>query len=139
MGWTARMQDMSLMGQVAMRYMPLYQAALAKKSPAPQVSFEDYVGREAQDRLGKKKWRKAVFDVAERLSHALQADYVVLGGGEAEELDTLPPGCRAGDNALALVGGFLLWQAPKREHMHRLAQAYNGRRASNGKRRTTRR
>ncbi len=42
-GWTARMQDMSLMGQVAMRYMPLYQAALAKKSPAPQVSFEDYV------------------------------------------------------------------------------------------------
>jgi hypothetical protein len=43
-GWTARMQDMSLMGQVAMRYMPLYQAALAKKSPAPRVSFEDYVG-----------------------------------------------------------------------------------------------
>jgi hypothetical protein len=42
-GWTARMQDMSLMGQVATRFMPLYQAALAKKSPAPQVSFEDYV------------------------------------------------------------------------------------------------
>ncbi len=42
-GWTARMQDMSLMGQVAMRYMPLYQAALAKKSPVPQVSYEDYV------------------------------------------------------------------------------------------------
>ncbi len=42
-GWTARMQDMSLMGQVAMRYMPLYQAALAKKNPARHVSFEDYV------------------------------------------------------------------------------------------------
>lgn len=42
-GWTARMQDMSLMGQVAMRYMPMYQAALAKKSPVPQVSYEDYV------------------------------------------------------------------------------------------------
>ncbi|MCW5837709.1 MAG: hypothetical protein KIS78_35275, partial [Labilithrix sp.] len=43
-GWTARMQDMSLMGQVATRYMPLYQAALAKKSGgAPQISFEDYV------------------------------------------------------------------------------------------------
>ena len=43
-GWTARMQDMSLMGQVAMRYMPLYQAALEKKKGgAPQVSFEDYV------------------------------------------------------------------------------------------------
>jgi hypothetical protein len=42
-GWTARMQDMSLMGAVATRYMPLYQAALAKKSPAPQISFEEYV------------------------------------------------------------------------------------------------
>ncbi|MBX3228057.1 MAG: hypothetical protein KIT84_27470 [Labilithrix sp.] len=43
-GWTARMQDPSLMGQVATRYMPLYQAALAKKSGgAPQVTFDDYV------------------------------------------------------------------------------------------------
>ncbi len=42
-GWTARMQDMSLMGQVATRFMPLYQAALARKSPAPQISYEDYV------------------------------------------------------------------------------------------------
>jgi len=47
-GWTARMQDMSLMGQVATRFMPLYQAALAKKSGgAPQVSFEDYVAMSA--------------------------------------------------------------------------------------------
>jgi hypothetical protein len=42
-GWTARMADMSLMGAVATRFMPLYQAELAKKSPAPSVSFEDYV------------------------------------------------------------------------------------------------
>jgi hypothetical protein len=25
-------------------------------------------------------------------------------------LDKLPPGCRAGDNALAFRGGFLLWE-----------------------------
>ena len=43
-GWTARMADMSLMGQVATRFMPLYNAELAKKSGgAPTVSFEDYV------------------------------------------------------------------------------------------------
>jgi len=42
-GWTARMQDMSLMGAVATRFMPLYNAELAKRSPAPKVSFEDYV------------------------------------------------------------------------------------------------
>jgi hypothetical protein len=42
-GWTARMQDMSLMGQVAMKYMPLYNAAIAKKKGVTSLSFEDYV------------------------------------------------------------------------------------------------
>ena len=42
-GWTARMQDMSLMGQVAMKYMPLYNAALAAKKGVASMSFEDYV------------------------------------------------------------------------------------------------
>lgn len=43
-GWTARMQDMSLMGRVAMAYMPLYQAALAKrKGGQAQASYEDFV------------------------------------------------------------------------------------------------
>ena len=31
-GWTARMQDMSLMGQVSSRFMPMYQAALARRN-----------------------------------------------------------------------------------------------------------
>jgi len=34
---------MSLMGQVAMRYMPLYNAALAAKKGTASVSFEDWV------------------------------------------------------------------------------------------------
>ncbi len=43
-GWTARMQDPSLMGQVATRYMELYNAALARKNPvAAMPSWEDYV------------------------------------------------------------------------------------------------
>lgn len=43
-GWTARMQDMSLMGQVATKYMQLYNAALAKKSGGKfkNCSFEDF-------------------------------------------------------------------------------------------------
>ncbi len=41
-GWTERMQDMSLMGQVATRYMPLYNAALAKKKGTASLSFEDW-------------------------------------------------------------------------------------------------
>jgi hypothetical protein len=47
-GWTARMQDMSLMGRVAMAYMPLYQAALAKrKGGQATCSYEDYVAASA--------------------------------------------------------------------------------------------
>jgi hypothetical protein len=42
-GWTARMQDMALMGQVATRFMPLYQAALAKKKGSVEVSYDDWV------------------------------------------------------------------------------------------------
>jgi hypothetical protein len=43
-GWTARMQDYSLMGRVAMAYMPLYQAALARrKGGAASISYEDFV------------------------------------------------------------------------------------------------
>lgn len=43
-GWTARMQDMSLMGRVATAFMPLYQAALAKKKGgAARVSYDDFV------------------------------------------------------------------------------------------------
>ncbi len=46
-GWVARMQDMSLMGSVATAYMPLYQAALAKKRGTIDVSFEDFVALSA--------------------------------------------------------------------------------------------
>jgi hypothetical protein len=42
-GWTARMQDMSLMGQVATRYMQLYNAALAGKKGNVSTSFDDWV------------------------------------------------------------------------------------------------
>lgn len=43
-GWTARMQDMALMGRVAMAFMPLYQAALARrKGGAASLSYEDFV------------------------------------------------------------------------------------------------
>src|SRR5690349_12828605 len=43
-GWTARMQDVSLMGQVTTRFMPLYQAALARNAGgAPQVTGQPKV------------------------------------------------------------------------------------------------
>ena len=72
-------------------------------------TYEDYVGIRGLKRLGKKKWRRCVFNVVEQLKNALEAEYVVLGGGNAKLLKKLPPGARMGNNADAFVGGFRLW------------------------------
>ena len=73
-------------------------------------TYEDYVSDQALERVGKKKWRKHVIDVIKRLSAALEPDEIVIGGGNVRLLKTLPPHCRAGDNANAFKGGFKLWQ-----------------------------
>ncbi len=75
-------------------------------------TYEDYLGIRGLKRLGKKKWRRHVARIAEQLKNALEADYVVLGGGNAKLLKTLPPGCRLGDNSTAFMGGFRLWHEP---------------------------
>ena len=72
-------------------------------------TYEAYVGLAGLKRLGKKKWRRAVNDVVRRLQAATEADYVVLGGGNARLLKKLPPGARLGDNANAFRGGARLW------------------------------
>ena len=60
-------------------------------------SYEDYVGDRGRRRLGPKKWRRVVADVVEQLSHALEADYVVIGGGNARKLKKLPKNARLGN------------------------------------------
>ena len=76
-------------------------------------SFEEHVGAAALERVGKKKWNKAVHDVVAQLKTALQADYVVLGGGNVKRLAVLPPGTFAGANSNACEGGFRMWQSEK--------------------------
>jgi len=73
-------------------------------------TYEDYVGLAGLKRLGKRKWRRHVADVVGQLKTALQAEYVVLGGGNAKLLKNLPPWAHPGDNSNAFVGGFRLWQ-----------------------------
>ena len=77
--------------------------------PFRKGTFEDYVGERSLIRRGKKKWRKLVFDVVEQLAKAMQPDYIVIGGGGVKDLDEMPPNARRGDNELAFLGGFRLW------------------------------
>jgi polyphosphate glucokinase len=78
--------------------------------PYKKGTFEDYLGRRGLERMGKKKWQKHVECGVETLVAALRPEDVVLGGGNTKKLKQLPPGCRAGGNANAFVGGFRLWE-----------------------------
>jgi polyphosphate glucokinase len=72
-------------------------------------TYEDYVGDRGRRRLGAKKWRKVVAEIVEQLRKALEADYVVLGGGNARKLKKMPKNARLGNNDFAFVGGFRVW------------------------------
>ncbi len=72
-------------------------------------TFEDYVGEHGRKRLGNHRWRKAVRKVIADLSAAFEADYIVLGGGNARRLRELPRGVRLGGNLHAFTGGLRLW------------------------------
>src|SRR2546428_11059819 len=78
--------------------------------PYRDGTFEEYVGLHGLQTHGLTRWRRDVDDVVSRLIAALEPEDVVLGGGNVHQLDTLPRGCRAGDNANAFLGGFRLWE-----------------------------
>ena len=73
-------------------------------------TYEDYLGLRGLEKSGKKKWRRHVADITEKLMAALEADYVVLGGGNSKKLKKLPPGAVLGANDNAFVGGFRMWE-----------------------------
>ena len=81
--------------------------------PYKKGTFEDYVGDAGLHRAGKKRWRKLVKDVIERLVAATEPDDVVIGGGNLVHLKTLPKGCRAGNNDNAFAGGFRMWDSAR--------------------------
>jgi predicted NBD/HSP70 family sugar kinase len=72
-------------------------------------SFEDFVGERGRKARGEKKWRKTALEIIRHLKAALDVDYVVLGGGNAKRLKTLPSGVRLGNNRNAFIGGVRLW------------------------------
>jgi predicted NBD/HSP70 family sugar kinase len=77
-------------------------------------TYEEYIGEKGLKRLGKKRWRRHVFEIVDRLRAALEADDVVVGGGNARLLRSLPKGVRLGSNAHAFEGGYRLWARQSR-------------------------
>lgn len=73
-------------------------------------TFNHYLSRAGLNLHGKKRWRQAVAEAAAMLKAAFLADYVVIGGGNADEMKELPEGCRRGGNHNAYFGGLRMWE-----------------------------
>jgi polyphosphate glucokinase len=76
-------------------------------------TYEDYLGHAGLELRGKKRWRKSVLDVIERLQAALVCDCVLLGGGNAKLMKNLPSHVVIGANSNAIAGGLKLWEITK--------------------------
>ena len=76
--------------------------------------IEDYLGKDGQARLGEKVWQRDVQHALVQLKKSLIADYVVLGGGNAKDLNKIPRGVELGHNRNAFLGGVRLWQINSR-------------------------
>ena len=88
----------------------LNDAAMQALGSYKKGTYEDYLGLRGLERLGKKKWRREVAKVAALLREALEANQVVLGGGNAAKLKELLPNTKLGNNNNAFLGGFRVWE-----------------------------
>jgi polyphosphate glucokinase len=76
----------------------------------------DQLGRAARNKNGHDAWQAAVLEMTPVLHTALNADYVVLGGGNGRKVDPLPPGVHRGEDDDAFEGGVRLWEEHVEPH-----------------------
>jgi polyphosphate glucokinase len=75
-------------------------------------SYEDHVGQDARDEIGRKLWRARVRDVFARLQQTFSLDHLWVGGGNAKALKPrdLPEGVTRFSNVEGMAGGARLWE-----------------------------
>lgn len=86
--------------------------------------LRDHSGHTLGDRLGKlglarfglESWSRTLHETTEQFREAFVADHVVIGGGNAAQVDPLPPCTRLGDSDAAFTGGFRLWEESLEPH-----------------------
>jgi len=78
-------------------------------------TYNDYVGKEALKRSGKKAWNKHVEKVIAILSALLNYDRLYIGGGNAHKISCkLPANVTLVTNDAGLEGGGFLWRQSHR-------------------------
>ena len=88
----------------------LFPLELGYLTHGSRTKLGEIAGDAGVKRLGKKAWRRTMLKMIENLFGAFNADYVVVGGGNARKLAPVPAGVRLGHKLTALRGGVRLWQ-----------------------------
>jgi polyphosphate glucokinase len=73
-------------------------------------TYEDYVGKKALNKIGKKKWNKRVAEIVAQVLPIWNPRRLYLGGGNAKYLTVkLPSNVSVTPNIAGLLGGLALW------------------------------
>ena len=73
-------------------------------------TYEDYVGRKALEKVGKKRWNKRVRRVIDQIIPVWNPRRLYVGGGNAKHLKgDLPEIVTVTSNIAGLMGGIALW------------------------------
>lgn len=76
------------------------------------LTYDKYLGVEALERVGRKRWRKRVEQTLNALRELVNFDTLYIGGGNANLIDfDLPADVRIVDNSAGITGGVRLWDA----------------------------
>ncbi|HEX3954221.1 MAG TPA: ROK family protein [Stellaceae bacterium] len=75
-------------------------------------TYDEYVGRAALEKVGKKRWNRRVERVIGILSRVVNYDHLYIGGGNARRITLdLPADVSIVPNSDGLTGGIALWGA----------------------------
>ena len=74
-------------------------------------TYNEYIGRDALRKVGKKKWNKRVHRIIEILDSLIHYDRIYIGGGNSEKVELpLPANATIVSNEAGITGGIALWR-----------------------------
>ena len=85
---------------------------LAHHPVSGDKTYDEYVGKRALEKKGKKIWNKRVLRVIDILRRLVNFDHLYISGGNAKEIRfAVPPDVTIVPNSDGLTGGIALWRA----------------------------
>jgi len=93
------------------RYVPNIE--LAHHPFKGKKTYEEYIGKGALEKVGKKKWNQRVLRVVSQVEPIFNPRFLYLGGGNAKHIKgPLPKHVKIVSNEAGLLGGIALWNEP---------------------------